>query len=101
MAWRVGTGASFATGKTVTRSFPSIGAYQAIVRATDTEGAYAEDWVNLGVASCSNQPPTVVITTPASDIERVYGRCLGRLGLAELHHAALSVRVDALTLPSS
>jgi len=69
VAWRVGSGGTFATGKTVTRSFPSVGAYQVIVRATDYEGAYAEDWVNLGIESCTNQPPVVVITTPSADTE--------------------------------
>ena len=41
----------------------------ALVRATDYEGAYAEDWVNLGIESCSDQPPVVTITTPSSDTE--------------------------------
>lgn len=72
VAWRVGSGATFATGKTVTHSFPGIGSYQVIVRATDFESASAEDWVGLGIESCTNQPPTVAITAPSSDIDRNY-----------------------------
>jgi hypothetical protein len=72
VAWRVGSGSPFATGKTVTRSFPGAGAIQVIVRATDDQAAWAEDWVNLGIVVCANQPPVVSITTPSSDIERTY-----------------------------
>lgn len=72
VAWRVGSGSPFATGKTVTRAFPGVGSYQVIVRATDDQAAWGEDWVNLGIVVCSSQPPTVAITTPASDVDVVY-----------------------------
>lgn len=72
VAWRVGAGASFATGKSVTHAFTTPGAAQVIVRATDELGAFGEDSVNLNITDCSDQPPTVTITTPASDAEFFY-----------------------------
>jgi hypothetical protein len=72
VAWRVGSATPFATGKTVTRSFAGAGAVQVIVRATDDQAAWAEDWVNLGIVVCSSQPPTVAITNPASDVDIEY-----------------------------
>lgn len=72
VAWRVGSGAPFATGKTVTRSFASPGGVQIVVRATDDFGAFDEDWVNLSIEPCTNLPPVVAITSPAADAELVY-----------------------------
>lgn len=69
VAWRVGSAAPFATGKSVSRSFTSVGSYQVIVRATDPFGLYDEDWVNVGIESCVDLPPSVAITTPSGDIE--------------------------------
>jgi hypothetical protein len=67
VAWRVGTGSTFATGKSVSHAFASTGNVQVIVRATDELGLWDEDWVNLGIESCAtDQPPSVAITTPAS-----------------------------------
>lgn len=72
VAWRVGTASPFAYGKVVTRSFTSPGDVQVIVKATDEVGAYAEDWVYLGIDPCTDLPPSVAITTPSSDIDKVY-----------------------------
>lgn len=72
VAWRVGSGATFATGKTVVHEFGSAGDVQVIVRATDPLGLYAEDWVSLGIDPCTDEPPVVVITVPASDVDVVY-----------------------------
>lgn len=72
VAWRVGSASPFAYGKVVTRSFTSPGDVQVIVKATDEVGAYAEDWVYLGIDPCTNLPPSVAITTPSSDIDKVY-----------------------------
>ncbi|MBW6457326.1 MAG: hypothetical protein K0A98_15700 [Trueperaceae bacterium] len=72
VAWRVGTGSTFATGKTVTRSFPSTGAYQVVAKATDELGLWAEDWVNIGIEVCAGQPPVVTITQPSGDVDLVY-----------------------------
>jgi len=72
VAWRVGTAAPFASGKTVTRSFAGAGSYQVIVRATDELGLYAEDWVTLGIETCADLPPVVSITNPSADVELVY-----------------------------
>jgi hypothetical protein len=69
VAWRVGTGDVFATGKTVVESFGAVGDILVVVRATDSEGAYGEDSVDLDVVSC---PPVVAIEVPASDVEFVY-----------------------------
>ncbi len=67
VAWRVGSAAAFATGKSVTRSFTSAGVYQVIVRATDPLAAYDEDSVTITIDPCINQPPSVAITTPSTD----------------------------------
>lgn len=72
VAWRVGSASPFAYGKVVTRSFTSPGDVQVIVKATDEVGAYAEDWVYLGIDPCTDLPPSVAITTPSSDIDKVY-----------------------------
>lgn len=72
VAWRVGSGSPFTTGKTVTRSFPGVGAYQVIAKATDELGLWAEDWVNIGIQVCMGQPPVVTITNPSSDVDLVY-----------------------------
>ena len=63
---------TFATGKTVVNSFGTVGNVQVIVLAIDDQGATDEDWVNLGIVGCTDAPPTVAITSPASDIELVY-----------------------------
>ena len=72
VGWRVAGGSTFATGKTVVQSFGAAGNIQVVVLAIDDQGATGEDWVNLGIESCTNQPPAVTITTPASDIELTY-----------------------------
>ena len=71
VGWRVAGGSTFATGKTVVESF-GVGNIQVIVLAIDDQGATDEDWVNLGIVSCADLPPTVAITSPASDIELEY-----------------------------
>lgn len=72
VAWRVGSGSPFATGKTVVHAFATPGDVQVIVRATDPLAAYAEDWVSLGIDPCTDTPPVVAITVPASDVDVVY-----------------------------
>ncbi|MDF1521268.1 MAG: M12 family metallopeptidase [Trueperaceae bacterium] len=69
VGWRVSGGSTFATGKTVVQSFGAVGDIQVVVLAIDGQGASDEDWVNLGIVSCTNQPPAVSITTPAADTE--------------------------------
>ena len=72
VAWRVGAGAAFATGKSIEHAFTTPGAAQVNVRATDELGAFGEDSVNLTIEDCSDQPPVVTITTPAGDTEFFY-----------------------------
>ncbi len=72
VAWRVGAGAAFTTGKAGTTSFASAGPLQLIVRATDSQGAWDEDSVGLTITDCSDQPPTVTITSPADQAEFFY-----------------------------
>lgn len=72
VTWRVDGAATFATGNTVTRSFSSAGTVDVIARATDGQGAYAEDSVTLTVSPCTDQPPTVRITSPAADSSFIY-----------------------------
>lgn len=81
VAWRVGAGPAFATGKSVTHAFTSAGAAQVIVRATDPLGAFGEDSVNLSIADCSDQPPVVTITTPDADSDFFYDGYDNDLGL--------------------
>jgi astacin len=72
VAWSVSGGAPFATGKTVVQSFGDVGNVQVVVVATDDQGASDADSVNLGIVDCTDQPPTVAISSPASDIELGY-----------------------------
>jgi len=72
VGWRVDGGSTFATGKTVVQSFGSAGNVRVVVLAIDDQGATDEDWVDLGIEDCTNQPPVASITTPSSDIERNY-----------------------------
>ena len=65
VAWRVGLSPAFATGKTVSRAFESAGNYQVFARATDEQGLFADDSVGLTITDCSDQPPTVAVTSPA------------------------------------
>ena len=65
--WFVAGGAFVGTGHSVTGSFPE-GGYTIVVRATDDEGEFAEDSVNLFVETCAdNIPPTASILEPAVD----------------------------------
>ena len=70
--WSVAGGAAFATGATAVQSFGVVGNVQVVVTATDDQGASAADSVNLSIVDCTDQPPTVAITTPASDVELFY-----------------------------
>ena len=70
--WSVSGGATFATGKTVVNSFGTVGNFLVVVTATDDQAASGVDTVSLGVVDCTDQPPTVAITTPASDVELEY-----------------------------
>lgn len=65
VAWRVGTDAPFTTGKTGTATFNNAGPRLLVVRATDSQGAFGEDSVGLTITDCSDQPPTVTISSPA------------------------------------
>jgi len=69
VGWRIAGGTTFATGKTVVQSFGSAGNIRVVVLAIDDQGASDEDWVDLGIENCTNQPPVVTITTPSSDTE--------------------------------
>lgn len=67
--WSIVGGAYFGTGHSVTASFPE-GGYTIMVRATDDEGLFAEDSINLMVEDCSNptaNPPSVTILEPSVD----------------------------------
>ncbi|MGB5546469.1 MAG: hypothetical protein WBM74_07840 [Polyangiales bacterium] len=66
--WSVSGGANFGTGHLVTASFPE-GGYTIVVRATNDEGLFAEDSVNLLVESCPDSPPSVTILEPSVDSE--------------------------------
>jgi hypothetical protein len=68
--WSVLGGADFGTGHSVTASFPE-GGYTIVVRATDDEGLFAEDSVNLLVETCPSEdlPPRVTILEPSVDSE--------------------------------
>ncbi len=67
VTWSVLGLTTFGIGKTVTDSFDA-GGYNIIARAVDSEGAFAEDSINLSVIDCStNTPPEVAITSPAAD----------------------------------
>ncbi|HZX00520.1 MAG TPA: hypothetical protein VFF10_10690 [Trueperaceae bacterium] len=68
--WRVAGGAVIGLGKSRVHSFDAAGGYNVVVRATDSQGAFDEDSVNLSVEDCpENQPPTVSITLPAADTD--------------------------------
>jgi len=69
VSWRVGSGAPFATGKVVSRSFSSAGSYTVTATAADADGGVASASVNLTVVNCTNNPPTVTITSPATDLD--------------------------------
>lgn len=65
--WFVAGGAFVGTGHSVTGSLPE-GGYNIVVRATDDQGEFAEDSVNLFVETCDdNNPPTASILEPAVD----------------------------------
>ena len=68
--WSVFGGADFGTGHSVTASFPA-GGYTIVVRATDDEGLFAEDSINLLVETCTepDNPPLVTILEPSADSE--------------------------------
>jgi hypothetical protein len=67
--WSVSGGTSFGTGHSVTAFFPE-GGYTIVVRATNDEGLFAEDSVNLLVESCvGDNPPSVTILEPSVDSE--------------------------------
>ncbi|MBT8451387.1 MAG: hypothetical protein KJO40_05400 [Deltaproteobacteria bacterium] len=68
--WSVFGGADFGTGHSVTASFPE-GGYTIVVRATNDEGLFAEDSVNLLVQTCpdGDSPPSVTILEPSVDSE--------------------------------
>ncbi len=70
--WRVGSAATFATGKTVSRSFTIAGTYTIFVRGTDERGAFDEDSVTLTIDPCTNTPPVVNISNPATDSDFSY-----------------------------
>ncbi len=72
VAWRVGTAAPFGTGASVDHSFTAAGSYQVNVRATDPLGAYDEDTITIGIDPCTNLPPVVSISSPATDLDIVY-----------------------------
>lgn len=69
VSWRVGTGAPFATGKEVSRSFSPAGSYTVTATAADADGGVASASVNLTVVNCTNNPPTATITSPATDLD--------------------------------
>ena len=64
--WSVAGGAFVGTGHSVTGSFAE-GGYTIVVRATDDQGEFAEDSVNLFVETCADNPPTASILEPAVD----------------------------------
>jgi hypothetical protein len=65
--WSVAGGDFLGFGHSVTRTFAE-GGYTIVVRATDDQGAFAEDSVNLFVETCGgNLPPVASIVRPASD----------------------------------
>ena len=55
------------TGRMITHSFAAEGSYLITVRATDGEGLFEEESVNISVVVCTDEPPTVTITRPAED----------------------------------
>ncbi|MFW2387922.1 MAG: hypothetical protein ACN4G0_06280 [Polyangiales bacterium] len=65
--WSVLGGVNFGTGHSVTAMFPE-GGYTVVVRATNEEGLFAEDSINLAVQSCVG-PPSVTILEPSADSE--------------------------------
>ncbi len=69
VTWRVDGSTTFATGKSVAHAFGTAGTFTVVVRATDPQGAFAEDSVDLTVVDCpTNQPPSSVsITDPPAD----------------------------------
>jgi len=66
--WSIAGGAYFGTGHSVTASFPE-GGYTIVVRATDDQGLFAEDSVNLLVEPCPDNPPSATILEPSVDSE--------------------------------
>ena len=67
VSWRIGSAAPFATGKAVTHSFASAGTFTVFVNATDERGASDGDSVTLTISPCTDNPPSVSITSPAAD----------------------------------
>ena len=65
VTWRA-TGISTLTGNEVSSSF-GVGRHVVTARATDSQGATAEDSIAINIESCSDTPPTVNITSPATD----------------------------------
>lgn len=72
VTWRVGTAAPFGTGASVDHVFTVPGSFQVIVRATDPLGARAEDAVTVSIDPCTDLPPVVSISSPASDLDLFY-----------------------------
>lgn len=67
--WSVSGGSDFGIGHSVTASFPE-GGYTIVVRATNDEGWFAEDSVNLLVERCDGRSPSsVTILEPSLDSE--------------------------------
>jgi C1A family cysteine protease len=62
--WTVAGGAYVGTGHAVSNSF-AAGGYNIVVRATDDQGEFAEDSVNLQVETCVNEPPVPTILLPS------------------------------------
>jgi serine protease len=72
VVWRVGT-TTFGTGLTASRTFTSPGSYTVTVQATDDAPAphtlSHSASLTITVQNCTNLPPTVNITNPASDLD--------------------------------
>jgi len=72
VVWRVGT-TNFGTGLTASRTFTSPGSYTVTVEATDDAPAphtlSHSDSITINVQNCTNFPPNVSITNPASDLD--------------------------------
>jgi serine protease len=72
VVWRVGS-TSFGSGLSASRTFTTPGSYTVSVQATDDAPAphtlSDTDTLNINVQTCTNNPPTATITSPATDLD--------------------------------
>lgn len=77
--WDFGDGTASDSGEQVLHQYTTAGRYNAVVSASDAQGAVATANVRIDVG---NTPPTPAITTPAASIRFVVGQTITLTGRA-------------------